>query len=393
MAVREISPDRPTPRIPTRDMQEVSVRLKRETDDSYQILIAPGLFEQAAARLAGLFGGCAFAVVSDSNVAKLYAAALTAKLRELGCRVAAPIVFPAGEQSKTRRVKSRVEDRMFRAGLGRDTVVVALGGGVVGDLAGFVAATYARGVKLVQIPTSLLAMVYSSIGGKTGLDVPWGKNLIGAFHQPAIVLIDPRLLGTLDPIQFRAGMAEVVKHAVIRDRRLFDFLETNLAGITHGEEGLLAELIQRNCRIKAAVVEEDERESNLRQILNFGHTVGHAVETSCGYRLLHGEAVAAGMSVEADIASRMGLLSEGAARRVSDLLQRLELPVDLAGLKTSAEKLIELTALDKKARQGRPKYALPSAIGEMARAGGGSYVHEVDEWLVREALLEKGAQP
>jgi len=393
VAVRKISPDRPPPRIPARDMQEVPIRLKRETDDSYKILIAPGLFEQAASRLARLFGGCAFVVVSDSNVAGLYAAALTAKLRELGRRVAAPIVFPAGEQSKSRRVKSRVEDRMFRSGLGRDTVVVALGGGVVGDVAGFVAATYARGVELVQIPTSLLAMVDSSIGGKTGLDVPWGKNLIGAFHQPAIVLIDPRLLGTLDPAQFRAGMAEVVKHAVIRDRPLFKFIEANLAGIIRKDEELLAELIARNCRIKAAVVEEDERESNLRQILNFGHTVGHAVEACCGYRLLHGEAVAAGMCVEADLARRMGLLAGEAARQVSALLQRLKLPVDLAGLKISAEKLIELTALDKKARQGRPKYALPCAVGEMARAVGGSYVHEVDERLAREALLEKGALP
>jgi len=255
----------------------------------------------------------------------------------------------------------------------------------------FAAATFARGVRLVQIPTSLLAMVDSSIGGKTGVDVPWGKNLIGAFHQPAIVLIDPRVLATLAEEHFISGMAEVVKHGVIRDHDLFSFIEDNLEQIKSCGEGVIADLIGRNCRIKAAVVAEDERESNLRQILNFGHTVGHAVEAFSGYSWLHGQCVAVGMAVEADIACRMGLFEAGEAARLERLIHRLGLPVELDGLQVPAGKLIELTSQDKKARRGRPKYVLPCAIGRMATGPDGAYGLDVENDLAREALAAKGA--
>jgi len=370
---------------------EVPVRLERAQDRSYPILIEPGLLRRASEIIADRFPSTACAVISDSNLTGLYAGKIAAGLEEAGLRTPAVISFPAGEQSKNRRVKEQVEDRMFEAGLGRDSLVVAVGGGVVGDLAGFVAATYARGVPLVQVPTSLLAMADSSIGGKTGVDVPWGKNLIGAFHQPALVLIDPEVLITLDQRQFAAGMAEIVKHGVIRELELFDYLESSLEQLTRDNADLLADLVARNCRIKASVVQQDERETNLRQILNFGHTLGHAVEAFSGYRMLHGEAVACGMALEADIAVALGLLKAQGAARIAGLLTRLGLPVTLAGLAAPAERLIEMTTLDKKARKGRARYALPLEIGRMAASGDGSYGIEVPDEVVRNVLVARGA--
>ena len=369
----------------------VPVRLERLQDHSYSILIDPGLLGRAAEIIAERFPASACAVISDSNLRDLYAQKIAFALQAAGLRTPEVISFPAGEESKNRRVKEQVEDRMFEAGLGRDSVVIAVGGGVVGDLAGYVAATYARGVPLVQVPTSLLAMVDSSIGGKTGVDVPWGKNLVGAFHQPALVLIDPEVLVTLDPRQFTAGLAEVVKHGVIRDRDLFEYVEDNRGGIARENAGLLAELVARNCRIKAAVVEEDERESNLRQILNFGHTVGHAVEAFSGYLMLHGEAVACGLAVEADIAAALGLCGAAEAERIVELLAGLGLPVEFSDLKAPAGRLLELTALDKKARQGRARYTLPCGIGRMATREDGSYGIEVPEQAVLSALVARGA--
>lgn len=369
----------------------VPVRLDRRQDQSYPILIEPGLLGRAAEIIAERFPAHACAVISDSNLRDLYAAKIASALHAAGLRTPETICFPAGEQSKNRRVKEQVEDRMFEAGLGRDSLVVAIGGGVVGDLAGYVAATYARGVPLVQVPTSLLAMADSSIGGKTGVDVPWGKNLIGAFHQPALVLIDPEVLATLDQRQFTAGLAEVVKHGVIRERGLFEYIEVNRSVISRDNADLLAELVTRNCRIKAAVVEEDERESNLRQILNFGHTVGHVVEAFSGYRMLHGEAVACGMAVEAEIAAALGLLEAAEAARIVESLASLGLPVELGRLNAPAGRLLEMTALDKKARKGRARYALPDEIGRMATREDGSYGIEVPEEVVRSALVARGA--
>ena len=280
---------------------------------------------------------------------------------------------------------------MFAAGLGRDTVVVALGGGVVGDLAGFVAATYARGLKLVQVPTSLLAMVDSSVGGKTGLDVPWGKNLIGAFHQPDLVIIDPRVLRTLAKEHFTSGMAEVVKHGVTRDASLLAFLEERTGELEPENEEVIAELVARNCRIKASVVSEDEREGNLRQILNFGHTVGHAVETLSGYRWLHGQAVSCGMVIEAEAAALLDILPLKHLRRIEKILSDLGLPGDIAPLRVRVEQVLELARLDKKARQTRPRYALPSQIGRMATTPEGAYGIPVAEEVMTRALKAHGA--
>ncbi len=372
-------------------MKEVIVGLKQEIDRSYPIMILPGLLEEAAKLLVARFSRHAFAVVTDSNLERLYAEDLADSLRAGKVRCEGPIVFPAGEQSKNRQVKRKVEDRMFAAGLGRDTVVVALGGGVVGDLAGFVAATYTRGLKLVQVPTSLLAMVDSSIGGKTGLDVPWGKNLLGAFHQPDLVIIDPRVLKTLAKEHFTSGMAEVVKHGVIRDASLLAFLEERAGELVPENEEVIEELVARNCRIKASVVSEDEREGNLRQILNFGHTVGHALETLSGYRWLHGQAVSCGMVIEAEAAALLDVLPPIHLHRIEKILSELELPGDIAPLQVRVEQVLELARLDKKARQARPRYALPAEIGRMATTPEGSYGIPVAQEVMTRALKAHGA--
>ena len=374
-------------------MNRVTVQLKKQTDQSYLIEIQPELLESRAADLINeKFYGRRVVIVSDSRVAKLYGIALKDALESQGVDIAGLLVFPEGEKSKTRQVKEQLEDSMFEAGLGRDSALIALGGGVVGDLAGYVAATYNRGIPLIQVPTTLLSMVDSSVGGKTGVDVPWGKNLIGAFHQPALVLIDPHCLATLDRKQFVSGMAEVVKHGIIRDRELFDIIESEPAALDPSNEYLMSDVIRRNCEIKAAVVSEDEREGNLRQILNFGHTLGHAVERLSNFEWYHGEAVAVGMVAEAMVSQRLGLLSDIEVSRIKKLLAALELPVSIESLKLKSADILSAAVLDKKSRSGRPRYALPDAIGSMARDDGGGYGLEADDEIVRESLLAIGAR-
>jgi 3-dehydroquinate synthase len=373
-------------------MPKVPVSLSKTPDLSYDILIEPGLIDTAAALLEEKFQGRAVALISDSNVAEIYGGKLLTGLRTRDFRLVELIEFAPGEASKCRQVKERLEDRLFEAGFARDSLVVALGGGVTGDLAGYVAATFNRGVPMVQIPTSLLAMADSSIGGKVGIDVPWGKNLLGAFHQPSLVLIDPSVLVSLPQRELCAGMAEVVKHGVIRDAGLFTFIDDNLDNILACDQELMAELVARNCRIKAEVVSLDERESNLRQILNFGHTLGHAVESFSGFGWLHGEAVAAGMVAEAELAAGMGLMDPEVPGRIAQLLNLLNLPVELSALDASADMLVELTRLDKKARSGRARYALASGIGAMATDESGGYGIEADEAEARRVLVKLGAR-
>ncbi len=373
-------------------MLTVPVPLNSRPDLSYDILIEPGLLANVPALIEEKFHGSTIALISDSNVASLYGGKLLARLLGKKYRLVELFEFPAGEASKCRRVKEEIEDRLFGAGMARDSLVVALGGGVTGDLAGFVAATFNRGVPLVQIPTSLLAMSDSSIGGKVGIDVPWGKNLLGAFHQPSMVLIDPSVLSTLPVRELRSGMAEVVKHGVIRDQELFGFIEENLDRILAREPELMTELVARNCRIKAEVVSLDERENNLRQILNFGHTLGHAVESFSGFGWLHGEAVAAGMVAEAGLAVELGLMDQQTPGRIAALLSRIGLPVELAALSAGVDQLLELTRLDKKARDGRARYALAGRVGAMATDEAGGYGIEVDEDVVRKVLTGLGAR-
>jgi 3-dehydroquinate synthase len=306
-------------------------------------------------------------LITDSHVGPLYGRASLARLKRAGLD-AVLLTVPAGERSKSREMKGRLEDRMLAHGGGRDCAVVALGGGVVCDLAGFTAATYLRGVPFIPVPTTLLAMIDAAVGGKTAVDHPRGKNLIGAFHAPAAVFADVATLATLPEREFRSGLAEAVKTAVVGDAALFGRIEGSVRPLLRRRPNALAQLVAACCRVKARIVEADEREAHRRAVLNFGHTLGHALEHRLRYRLPHGEAVAVGMVLEARVACRAGLLGRRDAERLEALLDRLGLPTSLPrGL--SPAQLLAAARTDKKARRGELRYALPREIGAMARRG------------------------
>ncbi|MEE9292191.1 MAG: 3-dehydroquinate synthase [Acidobacteriota bacterium] len=364
-------------------MIRLRVRLRRTVDDSHEILIGRSLGPRISTSLRRMRLCGRYVIVTDSNLHTLYGEPLLAGFRRRGLP-ADLVSFPAGEGSKSRRVRDEIEDAIIRLGAGRDTALVALGGGVVGDLVGFVAATFNRGIPFVQIPTTLIGMVDSSIGGKTGINHEAGKNFIGAFHQPAGVFIDINFLASLPRRHFVSGMAEVIKCGVIADRTLFMLLEKRTERIARKSPDILVRIIEACCRVKVRVVGDDLKESNRRKILNFGHTIGHALETLSGYSLAHGEAIAIGMVAEARIASRIGLLSSAAVERISSLLSQTGLPTVLPAA-TDIQAVLAVARRDKKARSGRIAYALPTRIGAMAHQGG-DYGTVVDDRIAVEVL-------
>lgn len=340
-------------------MQRVTVAVPSHR---YDILIERGLLDRAGVlcREAGL--GRRGLVISDGNAGPLYADRLLRSLAREGFQATVTLVAP-GERSKSAGELIRLWDALAEANLDRASFVVALGGGVVGDLAGFAAATYLRGIDVVQVPTTLLAQVDSSVGGKTGIDLAAGKNLVGAFHQPRLVLIDPDTLATLPEPEYRAGMAEVVKYGVIRDMTLFQEIEANPQAFLRHESVECVRMLAASCALKADVVAQDEREGGLRAILNYGHTVGHAVEATAGYgTYLHGEAVAIGMAAAGRLAVRRGLFDPAEAERVECLIRSLGLPVRLRE-SLPATRLLEHMAQDKKARDGGLRFVLATGIG------------------------------
>jgi 3-dehydroquinate synthase len=345
-----------------------------------RIVVRAGALADAATLVREAAPGYRPIVITDANVAPLHGAPVAAALG------ADLLTFPAGEASKTRNQWAALTDELLARTLGRDTVVVAVGGGVCGDLAGFVAATYLRGVPVVQIPTSLVAMIDAAIGGKTGVDTRHGKNLVGAFHQPRLVLIDPLALHTLPAAHRRAGLAEAIKHGVIADEAYFHWLAAHGSALL--ADDLSADIAQRlvlgSVAVKVDVVAGDEREGGRRRILNFGHTIGHAVEHLSGYALLHGEAVAIGMVAEAQLGERMEVTLPGLADEIRDLCTALDLPVSIDAT-FDIDAMVDLTRGDKKARGGAAEYALPMRFGEM-NDGGGRYAIPVDESLVRQSL-------
>ena len=304
------------------------------------------------------------AVVTDSNVAPLYLQAFTAALSAAGVEVT-PIVIPAGEQHKDWKSLNLIFDALLAARCERKTTLIALGGGVVGDLTGFAAATYLRGVPFIQVPTTLLALVDSSVGGKTAINHPRGKNMIGAFYQPQAVIADTAALATLADRELAAGLAEVIKYGLIRDLPFFDWLESNIDALNSRDPAALAFAIQRSCDNKAAVVAADEREdTGERALLKFGHTFGHAIESGMGYgNWLHGEAVAAGMVVAARLSQNMGLLRADDVGRIESILERAKLPVSVPDLGT--DRYLELMGHDKKVEGGKLRFIL---MREMGRA-------------------------
>jgi len=365
----------------------IRVPLVEQRDASYDILIGSGLVRQLDRILEQYCPAVAYAIITDSHVATLYGADLLQRLSATGAR-AELLTFPAGERNKTRDTWAALSDQMLAAQLGRDSAVVAIGGGVVNDVAGFVAATYLRGVPLVQVPTSLLAMIDSSIGGKTGVDVPAGKNLLGAFHQPRVVVADPELLGSLSSVQLAAGLAEAVKHGVIADADYFAFLEREYAAIFAKHAPALERVVRRSVEIKAAVVAQDEREKGKRAILNFGHTVGHAIEATSQYEVLHGEAVAIGMVYEGRIAESLGIAEAGTAQRIRTVLEQLHLPVERPAA-SQVDDLITAMRADKKVRAGEIRLALPRAVGRAYGDDGHGWTVVVQEETIREALLNR----
>jgi len=348
--------------------------------DSYDVHVAAGLLDSAGEIVRAAAPAHRYAIISDANVAPLYAA----RLREsVGAAQTESFTIPAGESHKTREQWARLTDALLGAGYGRDTTILALGGGVIGDLAGFVAATYMRGVPFIQLPTTLLAMIDASLGGKTGVDTAAGKNLVGAFHRPRAVIVDPSSLATLPIEQLRSGAAEAIKHGAIADAAYYASVDSTLPAALESPAGeAMRALIVRSIQIKAGVVQLDERESGVRRILNFGHTLGHAIEAESGYRLRHGEAIAVGMMLEAQLGERLGVTQAGTAGTLRGTLERAGLPV-AAPSELDRNRILAATRSDKKAREGVTEYALLEKIG---RAAAG--VRAPDE-LVLEVLAER----
>ena len=364
-------------------MMTVRVELGRQ---AYDVLIGPGLLEAVGPTARACAAGQSAFIITDSNVGPLYADRAAGSLRAAGYTVHVAS-FPADEPHKTLATASSLFDDLFAAATppDRSSVVVALGGGVVGDVAGFVAATLLRGVPFIQAPTTLLADVDSSVGGKTGVDHAAGKNLIGAFHQPRAVCVDTRVLATLPAAELAGGLAECVKHGIIRDASLIDWLEQHAGSLRPDSAEPLGELIARNVAIKAAVVAADEREAGERAHLNFGHTIGHAIEAERGFGgaggdyLRHGHCVALGMVAANHIAVGRGRLTEQDAQRIEALLGRLHLPVRLAGL--DADHLLAIMRHDKKSHAGRLRFILPAR-----RLGAVQVVDDVSEAEIRAAI-------
>jgi 3-dehydroquinate synthase len=357
---------------------------------AYDIVIGRGVLASLGARVAALRPGVRTAIVTDRTVAKHWLEPTERSLTEAGIPTSRVIV-EEGEVSKTYAGLEKVSEALIAARIERNDLVIALGGGVVGDLAGFAAAILRRGVDFVQVPTSLLAQVDSSVGGKTGINSPQGKNLLGAFHQPVLVIADTSVLDTLSPRQFRAGYAEVAKYGVLGDEAFFTWLEANHADIFSG--GAAREhAIATSCRAKAAIVSRDERENGERALLNLGHTFGHALEAATGFsdRLFHGEGVSVGMVLAAEFSAQLGMISQGEAARVERHLAAVGLPThlqDIAGFAQEglkdADGLMALMAQDKKVKRGNLTFILLQAIGRAVVA------NDVEPVLVRDFLQQK----
>jgi 3-dehydroquinate synthase len=347
-------------------------------DRSYDILIAPGLLSQTQA-WDGLPAAASALIVTNTTVAPLYAARLREALATR-YRAVHEVVLPDGEEHKDWSTLNRIFDALLAHGCDRKTVLFALGGGVVGDITGFAAASYMRGVPFVQVPTTLLAQVDSSVGGKTAINHPLGKNMIGAFYQPERVVCDLDTLRTLPDRELSAGLAEVIKYGPIADLAFLDWIEANIAALLRRDVDALAHAVRRSCEIKADVVGQDERESGLRAILNFGHTFGHAIEAGLGFgEWLHGEAVGCGMVMALQLSRRLGLIDEAFAQRVTALIARAGLPT--VGPALGAERYLELMRVDKKAEAGEIRFVVLEAPG---RAG----VRGAPDALVRQVLAD-----
>ncbi len=349
----------------------------------YQVLVGRGLLGSLPSLVEKYAPAHRYALVSDSNVAALYGESTILQLKDAGLS-AELFTFEAGERNKSRTTWSELTDRLLHAGFGRDSCLIAMGGGVTGDLGGFVAATYMRGIPVVQVPTSLVAMIDASIGGKTGVDVEAGKNLVGAFHAPNLVVADPDLVATLPKVERAQGMIEAVKHGAIMDDTYFDELDREMPALLDGDAAALERAVARSVELKSAVVSEDEREAGRREILNFGHTLGHAIEAACSFRVPHGTAVACGMILEARLGVSLGVTDPLVVERLEQVLGRVGLPLGIPDGAAPNEVMTYL-ASDKKVRHGRTRFVLLSGIGAVHFADG-SWSQPVDENTVSDLV-------
>jgi len=347
---------------------------------SYPIHIGSGLLDQAdlyKKHIKGTFT----AVVTNETVAPLYADRVVKTLEGIGQKVKL-IVLPDGEAFKTWEVLQKIFDGLLENSADRKTTLLALGGGVIGDMTGFAAACYMRGVKFIQVPTTLLSQVDSSVGGKTGINHPLGKNMVGAFHQPQAVIADLDTLKTLPAEELAAGLAEVIKHGAIADSEFLSWIEKNQVALNNCDPAAMEYAVRRSCEIKSQVVAQDEKEGGIRAILNFGHTFGHAIEAGMGYGAwLHGQAVGCGMIMAADLSVRVGLLSEVEASRLKKIIEALHLPTQPP--KLGVERFMELMSVDKKAEGGEVRYILLNGLGQ-------AKIQTVDDDLVIQTLIANG---
>ncbi len=363
---------------------EIDVSIAGRAARSYRMIVGVGTWARLGELLPEDHHGVA--VISDDQVWEIWGGVVESRLKALGERFTV-YTFPPGDRHKTRTTKERLEDDLLADHWGRDVTVLAVGGGVVTDLAGFVAATYLRGVSYLSLPTTLLAMVDAAIGGKTAVNAPAGKNLIGAFHQPQAVVSDLQTLLTLKEPELATGLAETVKHAVMADGSLLDQLLADAAAIQKRSLDVLTRIVARSAGVKAEVVARDELDLGVRQILNFGHTIGHALEQASGYRISHGQGVSIGMAVEADAGVYAGLLASRVRDRIDSALQALDLPRYLPeGL--VLPQVLSALVVDKKVRKGKVRFALPDEIGTAAPFDG-RYTTPLPADAVKRALEDR----
>ncbi len=365
-----------------------NVELKKVIDDSYEIEIGFDLADKLISDIQnGLVGNITkFAVITDSVVKGLYADSILTKMIEAGYH-AELFVFEAGEKSKTRRTKEIIEDAMLEKGFRRDCCIIAVGGGVVTDLAGFVAGTFGRGIPFINYATTLLAAADASVGGKTAVDTPLATNLIGLFNQPEKVYLDIATWKTLPPRQISSGLAETIKHACIASKEFFDYLDVHMNEILNIDKNACEHIANENCKVKYEVVMKDERESGLREVLNLGHTVGRAIETVSDYQLLHGEALSIGIVAEVKLAYKLGYVTEMQRDAVIELLAKANLPIAIPDY-IDREVLVKKLYTDKKVKNGQLRFVIQKGIGDVVEFADGVYAAPIEESVAREIILD-----